>query len=280
MIRIQNIYYMLAYAFRILHEQGYRDVAAEAFENVAELLTEILCCGVSLQIKRGLCRQYITMEEPLSSPRGKIGIGDSIKSQTLRKRQLVCCYDEFSINAYTNRIIKTTMLVLLRANISKMRKKEIRKLLIFFEGVDVLEPHNIHWSMPYDRNNQTYRMIIEICRFVMESDIVIASKETKKTLIIDAKYYSHNMQLKEPYMTQTIHSGNLYQIFTYVKNWEVAPDESVGGMLLYARTDDSIQPDNDYQMSGNQISVKTLDLNCDFAIIAAQLDSIAERVLH
>ena len=88
------------------------------------------------------------------------------------------------------------------------------------------------------------------------------------------------MQLKEPYMTQTIHSGNLYQIFTYVKNWEVAPDESVGGMLLYARTDDSIQPDNDYQMSGNQISVKTLDLNCDFAIIAAQLDSIAERVLH
>ena len=31
MIRIQNIYYMLAYAFRILHEQGYRDVAAEAF---------------------------------------------------------------------------------------------------------------------------------------------------------------------------------------------------------------------------------------------------------
>lgn len=344
MIRIQNIYYMLAYAFRILHEQGYRDVAAEAFENVAELLTEILCRGVSVQIKRGLCRQYITMEEPLSSPRGKIGIGDSIKSQTLRKRQLVCCYDEFSINAYTNRIIKTTMLVLLRANISKMRKKEIRKLLIFFEGVDGLEPHNIHWSIPYDRNNQTYRMIIEICRFVLEgllqtssdgssrimdyaddqtmsrlyekfilgyyqrehpelrayspqiawqvtdgykdflpimqSDIVIASKETKKTLIIDAKYYSHNMQLKEPYMTQTIHSGNLYQIFTYVKNWEAAPDESVGGILLYARTDDSIQPDNDYQMSGNQISVKTLDLNCDFAIIAAQLDSIAERVLH
>ena len=179
MIRIQNIYYMLAYAFRILHEQGYRDVAAEEFENVAELLTEILCRGVSVQIKRGLCRQYITMEEPLSSPRGKIGIGDSIKSQTLRKRQLVCCYDEFSINAYTNRIIKTTMLVLLRANISKMRKKEIRKLLIFFEGVDVLEPHNIHWSIPYDRNNQTYRMIIEICRFVLELSLIHISEPTR-----------------------------------------------------------------------------------------------------
>ena len=112
----------------------------------------------------------------------------------------------------------------------------------------------------------------------MQSDIVISNKETKKTLIIDAKYYSHNMQMKAPYMTQTLHSGNLYQIFTYVKNWNAAPDETISGMLLYARTDDAIQPDNDYQMSGNQISVKTLDLNCDFAVIAAQLDAIAERV--
>ena len=84
--------------------------------------------------------------------------------------------------------------------------------------------------------------------------------------------------MKAPYMTQTLHSGNLYQIFTYVKNWNAAPDETISGMLLYARTDDAIQPDNDYQMSGNQISVKTLDLNCDFAVIAAQLDAIADRI--
>ena len=49
-------------------------------------------------------------------------------------------------------------------------------------------------------------------------------------------------------------------------------------MLLYAGTDDVIQPDNDYQMSGNQISVKTLDLNCEFDVIAARLDAIAERI--
>ena len=112
----------------------------------------------------------------------------------------------------------------------------------------------------------------------MQSDIVISSKQTMKTLIIDAKYYSHNMQIKAPYTTQTIHSANLYQIFTYVKNWSAAPDEVVSGMLLYAGTDDAIQPNNDYQMSGNQISVKTLDMDCDFSKIAAQLDSIADRI--
>ena len=94
MIPIRNIYYMLAYAFQVLHEQGYKDVAAEDFRNTAELLAAILCKGVSVQIKRGLCRQYITKEEPLASPRGKLEIGESIKTQVLRKKQLVCAYDE------------------------------------------------------------------------------------------------------------------------------------------------------------------------------------------
>lgn len=47
-------------------------------------------------------------------------------------------------------------------------------------------------------------------------------------------------------------------------------DGSVAGMLLYARTDEGIQPDEDYLMSGNRISVKTLDLNRDFSDIRAQ----------
>ncbi len=45
---------------------------------------------------------------------------------------------------------------------------------------------------------------------------------------------------------------------------------------MYARTDAMIQPNNTYQMSGNKISVKTLDLNSEFAEIAAQLNEIVE----
>ena len=50
----------------------------------------------------------------------------------------------------------------------------------------------------------------------------------------------------------------------------------VCGMLLYARTNESIQPDSDYMMSGNMISVKTLDLNQEFCVIKLQLDVIVE----
>ena len=168
MIRVQNVYYMLAYAFQVLHEQGYKNVATEEFDNVAELLSAILCRGVSVQIKRGLIRQYISREEALASPRGKLEIGESIKTQVIRKKQLICNYDEFSVDAYPNRIIKTTMDLLLRGSISKARKKEIRKLMIFFDGISILDIHSINWDIQYDRNNQTYRMLIAVCRFVIK----------------------------------------------------------------------------------------------------------------
>lgn len=107
----------------------------------------------------------------------------------------------------------------------------------------------------------------------MQSDITIQKENT--VLIIDAKYYSHTTQVQ--YDKHTIHSNNLYQIFTYVKNRDSEfgdIEHSVSGMLLYAKTDEEIQPDQDYKMSGNRISVKTLDLNKEFLEIKSQLDGI------
>ena len=52
MIRVRNVFHMLAYAFSALREQGYRAVATEDFDNAAELCAAILERGVSLQLKR------------------------------------------------------------------------------------------------------------------------------------------------------------------------------------------------------------------------------------
>ena len=338
MIPVQNVYYMLAYAFKVLNEDGYKEVAAEQFNNVAELCSAILCKGVSLQLRCGLGQEYISETETLSGIRGKIDITESIKTQTMPRKQMVCTYDEFSVNTYMNRIIKTTMLKLMQADIDKVRKKEIRKLLVYFSEVDELEIHSINWNRQYSKSNQTYRMLISMCYLVlkgllqtttdgnvklmqfvdeqrmcrlyekfileyyrkehpelianasriswqlddnfsdmlpvMQTDIMLTKDE--KVLIIDAKYYEHTMQTQ--YEKHTLHSGNLYQIFTYVKNKEEAlkaePHE-VSGMLLYAKTDEEITLDLKYKMSGNRISVRTLDLNLEFAEIARRLDEIA-----
>ena len=340
MIPVQNIYYMLSYAFRVLNEQGYKDIATEQFDNVAELCAAILTKGIAVQLKRGLGKEYIPQNEALSSLRGKIDITESIKTQSVLRKQLVCTYDDFTVNSYLNRILKSTMELLLHADISKARKKSLRKLMIYFVDVDVLDIHTINWSIRYDRNNQTYRMLISICYLVvkgllqtnsdgstrlmdfideqrmcrlyekfileyyrkehpevsarasqipwqlddgfsdmlpvMQSDITLS--QGNRTLIIDAKYYAQNTQTQ--YDVHTVHSGNLYQIFTYVKNKDSEYGDTphdVAGMLLYAKTDAQVQPDHVYHMSGNKISVRTLDLNCDFAGIAARLDRIVEE---
>lgn len=110
---------------------------------------------------------------------------------------------------------------------------------------------------------------------VMQTDITLTYGH--QILIIDAKYYRRTMQTNHD--VQTLHSGNLYQIFTYVKNKEAQLSGTgckVSGMLLYAKTNEELVPDNVYQMSGNQISVKTLDLNQEFSEIEKQLKQIVK----
>lgn len=338
MIRIQNIYHMLAYAFQVLREQRYASCAAEEFENTADLLSAILAKGIADQIRRGLGRSYIEEAGPLSCLHGKIDVTESIKQRSIMKRQLVCTYDAFSVNSYMNRILKSTMELLLQYDIPKARKKELRKWLLYFKEVETVDIHSIDWNFRFNRNNQSYQMLMSIsylivkgllqtaadgsvklrhfldeqrmCRLyekfileyykkhypqiktnpsqigwaldddidamlpLMQSDIMLAYGD--KTLIIDAKYYGHTTQ--ERHHARTLHSHNLYQIFTYVKNRAAAGGE-VCGMLLYARTDEEIQPDSSYRMSGNRIDVKTLNLNCDFSEIASQLNAIADRFI-
>lgn len=340
MIPIQNVYYMLSYAFQVLNEQSYMNIATEQFHNTAELMAAILEKSIALQLKRGLGKEYISQMETLSSLRGKIDIAESIKTQSMMRKQLICTYDEFSVNSTMNRIIKSTVELLLCSNISKQRKKSLRKLMVYFGEVDFIDLHTVNWNVQYNRNNQTYRMLISICYLVvkgllqtqsdgrkklmdfldeqrmcrlyekfileyyrkefknqivadasqipwqldneendmlpvMQSDIMLQRGD--RVLIIDAKYYEHSTQVQ--FDKHTLHSGNLYQIFTYVKNKEYElkdKDHKVSGMLLYAKTDEEIYPNNVYQMSGNQITVRTLDLNLPFSEIAEQLNTIAK----
>ena len=168
MIKIQNIYYMLSYAFKVLKGQEYVKCATEEFENTADLMAAILSKGIAIQIKRGLMREYIEVIEPLSSLRGKIDVTESIKTQTLIKQQLICTYDEFSVNCYMNQIIKTTVELLLRHDIAKVRKKELRNLMLYFKDIKTLDINQINWKLRFNRNNQTYQMLINICWLIIK----------------------------------------------------------------------------------------------------------------
>ena len=340
-ILINNIYHMLSYAFQTLNQETYEDVAVESFDEMYNLLAAILSKGIGLQLKQGLYREYISRQEERSIMRGKINMPGTIKNMLAHKRVLTCDFDELSENNLLNQILKTTVMLLLRnGKVQAKYKDDLKKMMLYFSDIEIIEPTGIKWpSIRFQRNNQTYRMLVSICQLivegmlittdsgdyrlasfvdeqrmcrlyekfifeyysrhypelsvsasqipwslddgigtmlpVMQSDIHLQRGNT--VLIIDAKYYSHTTQSQ--FDKHTIHSNNLYQIFTYVKNrsYQFGEEKNkVSGMLLYAKTEEEIQPDNVYQMHGSQVSVKTLDLNQPFAVIASQMDRIAE----
>ena len=332
---------MLSYAFQTLNQETYDDVAVASFDEMYNLLAAILAKGIGVQLKQGLYREYISRQEELPVMRGKINMPGTIKNKLAHERVLTCDFDELSENNTLNQILKTTVMLLLRnGKVQEKYKDDLKKKMLYFSNVDVIEPTGIKWSsIRFQRNNQTYRMLVSICQLiiegmlittdagdyrlasfvdeqrmcrlyekfileyysihypalsvsasqipwslddgvgtmlpVMQSDIHLQHGNT--VLIIDAKYYSHTTQVQ--YDKHTLHSNNLYQIFTYVKNRSYQfgeKENTVSGMLLYAKTEEEIQPDNVYQMHGSQISVKTLDLNLPFAEIASQMDRIVE----
>lgn len=168
-ILIQNIYYMLSYSYRALQQSAFRDLGSEPFENVEDLFAAILEKGIVTQIKQGLYREYIEDTRTLTTLRGKIDIDGSIREAIKKSHMLVCCFDEFSENVMLNRILKTTASYLLNhQNVSKERKKELRRTMAFLGGVDTIPLQSIPWSkLQYHRNNQTYQLLINICCFTL-----------------------------------------------------------------------------------------------------------------
>lgn len=114
---------------------------------------------------------------------------------------------------------------------------------------------------------------MSICSPQMRTDITLNSGS--HTLIIDAKFYERSLQQGQ-WGKHTIHSGNLYQLLSYVQNMAARTDASVSGLLLYARTTAPIQPAMDLTILGHRIRVETLDLQQSWPEIASQLDAIAE----
>lgn len=113
---------------------------------------------------------------------------------------------------------------------------------------------------------------------MMRTDLVL--QRDHKTLIIDAKFYSENMRARFEGGQMKHNAQNLYQLFTYVNNWQKKETETVSGMLLYAKTMAEIQPNHLYQVKGHTYAIHALDLQQDFRGIKEDLLCFAQRHLN
>lgn len=338
-IVIKNIYYMLTYAFSVLRQTNYKEISAEDFDHIYDLLSKILYKAVVQQIKQGLYREYVCHNEDLLAIKGKINVTQTIKYRMSRKQKMNCEFDDLTVNNSYNQIIKSTILFLIQSDeVSKEQKLQFKSVLRYLQDVDQIQFKSINWSkLNYNKSNQSYKVIINICYFIIKSQLLSNEEGRKKvigftddclhrlyekfileyyrvhypslkpnsskiawdiddernlefmpemitdihltdgnkTLIIDAKFYGKSMQ--EKYGRKKFHSNNIYQIMAYVTHEDVEFKHNVKGMLLYAKTNESIVPDKKIIDRGYEYEFTTLDLNTDFHSISTKLNQIVEE---
>ena len=239
-IVIKNIYYMLTYAFRVLHQTNYEKIAAESFDRIENLFAAIIDGGLTQLVKQGLYKEYTNRVDELNVVRGKIDISGSIKNKINNKKVVTCDFDELTVDNPYNQIIKSTILLLLKpsSGVDDNFKNRLRKKLVYFQDVRVINDLKlIRWdALRFHSNNKVYELIITICYFVINA--LLQSNEKGKQKVMG--FTDDNMaKLYEKFILEYFRKEHTeINVATPKISWAVSGgDESVIKFLPTMQTD-------------------------------------------
>ena len=173
---------MLAYAFQVLRQSNYKKIEIEPFENAEDLFASIIEIGVSQQLKRGLHKEYILINENLKVLRGKLDFPNTLKNKAKNKPHLLSCeHDELSVNNIFNQILKTTILELIKSKrVKKETRLKLKKITTYLDDVKIIDLSQVKWSqLKFRRNNRSYEMLLNICYFAY-SEVILSNTEGDK----------------------------------------------------------------------------------------------------
>jgi len=326
-IPIQNIYYMLSYAWNQLDLAERADVESIESSELVDLFAHVLLEGTSHLLRRGLDAAYQTYSREIPGVRGQIDFNTSLRKMLFEQGRAQCRLDERTPDVLHNQLLKSTLIHLGRlGSLDKDLRDKTRQQVRHFGGVSELSRLNsgLFRRVQLHRNNRIYRHLLHICELVARNllvneetgevwfrDVVrddgkmpylfekfvrnFYSRELPKfrvraekiawnaspsdefakkllpemrtdttlrgdgrVIIIDTKFSKNTLQ-KGPF-GESVKSGDLYQIFAYLKNFE-APKDFKGapeGMLLYPVIDEEYRLE--YQMGDHRVRVCTLNL--------------------
>ena len=139
-IPIENIYYLLCYAWNKLEEKDRVNVSIDDKTELLDLFAKILINGTKILLKRGIDRSYIDFTDEIAGVKGKVQISQTLKSNILFKQKTICTFDTFSSNILTNRILVSTIYSLSRTKaLDKDLKKELITLQRMFSGIELIQ---------------------------------------------------------------------------------------------------------------------------------------------
>lgn len=159
------------------------------------------------------------------------------------ERVLTCDFDELSENNLFNKIIKTTVMLLLKNTKVKAKyKDDLKKKMLFFSNVDILEPLSIKCSsIRFQRNNQTYRMLVSVCQLIVEGMLITTDAgEYKLANFIDQQ---HMCRLYEKFILE-YYSRHFPQLKVSASQIPWSVDDGIKAMLPIMQSDIHLQKGN------------------------------------
>ena len=184
-IPIQNIYYLLCYAWNKLEERDIVDVRGIDSTNILDLFARVLIGGLSHLFKQGLDRGYVTFSEDTRCLKGKICFSPTIKQNLLIQAKVYCDYDELSYDVIHNQILKATIrLLITEESLDKDFKDQLTGFYRRLQEIgDIQLSHKIFAIVQLHRNNSFYDFLLKICELVYDN--LLPSEEPGKSKFRD-----------------------------------------------------------------------------------------------
>lgn len=171
-IPIENLYYLLCYAWNTLEEKDRVAVSIDDRTDLLDLFAKILINSTRILVKRGVDKSYVPLTEEFAGIKGKLELSATVKAHLRLRNRTICSFDEFSADILTNRILVSTLLRLLKTkNLDIEFKRDIRGLLPVFSDVTPITPimPSVFSRIRLNRNNRFYGFILNVCRLIIEN---------------------------------------------------------------------------------------------------------------
>jgi 5-methylcytosine-specific restriction enzyme subunit McrC len=167
-IPIENIYYLLCYAWGKLEEKDLVRIDPTDTTRLVDLFAKLLIEGVNHLLKRGFDRGYVRHSEETRRIRGRVSLAITIKRNLLKKGVVQCEYDELSYNVLHNRILKSTIRNLARGeNLDpKLREQLVGHYHRLHEVDDIQLSQKVFSFVQLHRNNFFYDFLMRVCELL------------------------------------------------------------------------------------------------------------------
>ncbi|QMU30365.1 5-methylcytosine restriction system specificity protein McrC [Adhaeribacter radiodurans] len=173
-IPIQNIYYLLSYAWdKIDWLPNPELVGNETGADSVNLLVSMLLPEVQHLLTQGLATDYKTQKQQIKGIKGKLLLNETIRyNLKSAPGQTICSVEELSHDIIPNQIIKTTLLELQQTvNLSSGFYKKINAFLPAFALVQPLSSTiqvNVPAQLPRYQLAR-YRFVLNCCTFIRQN---------------------------------------------------------------------------------------------------------------